>query len=371
MALTDEAILRIKEMILGGQLKPGDRLPREADLAETLGLSRNSLREAVRALALINILDVRQGDGTYVTSLDPHLLLDTLTFVVDFHRDDSVLDFLRVRRILEPAAAAMAAQLVTPDQVRQMQEVVDASRLDATPEDLLTSDIEFHRLVSSASGNSVLASLIEGLSGPTNRARVWRGRTQAGAQERTVREHQAILDALALESAAVLGSSSGGYVAQQLAVMQPERVDALILVGSPLTLQGRPAFADEVDALADPLDEDWVRQSLLWFPLGQAVPGWYLDDRVADGLKMPAHVWKSVLAGLCLAAPPTETGTIHAPTLILWGEEDGLLPRSQQELLAARIPGSVLKTYAGTGHVVLWECPERVAADTRAFLAKL
>lgn len=189
--------------------------------------------------------------------------------------------------------------------------------------------------------------------------------------EDQARDVAAILDALALESAAVLGSSSGGYVAQQLAVMQPERVDALILVGSPLTLQGRPAFADEVDALADPLDEDWVRQSLLWFPLGQAVPGWYLDDRVADGLKMPAHVWKSVLAGLCLAAPPTETGTIHAPTLILWGEQDGFLPRSQQELLAARIPGSVLKTYAGTGHVVLWECPELVAADTRAFLAKL
>jgi len=196
MALTDEAILRIKEMILGGQLKPGDRLPREADLAETLGLSRNSLREAVRALALINILDVRQGDGTYVTSLDPNLLLDALTFVVDFHRDDSVLDFLRVRRILEPAAAAMAAQTVTPEQLQEMQAVIDASHVDSTPEELLTSDIEFHRLVSSASGNAVLASLIEGLSGPTNRARIWRGRTQAGAQDRTVREHQAILDAL-------------------------------------------------------------------------------------------------------------------------------------------------------------------------------
>jgi DNA-binding GntR family transcriptional regulator len=117
MALTDEAILRIKEMILGGQHKPGDRLPREADLAVTLGLSRNSLRGAVRALALINILDVRQGDGTYVTSPWTQLLLDALTFVVDFHRDDTVLDCLRVRRILEPAAAAMAAQSVSPDQV--------------------------------------------------------------------------------------------------------------------------------------------------------------------------------------------------------------------------------------------------------------
>lgn len=197
MALTDEAILRIKEMIVSGQLRPGDRLPREADLAETLGLSRNSLREAVRALALINILDVRQGDGTYVTSLDPNLLLDAMTFVVDFHRDDSVLEFLRVRRILEPAAAAMAAQVVTEDEIAAMQHVIDSSHSDSTPEELLAFDIEFHRLVGTAAGNSVLASLIESLSAPTNRARIWRGRTQVGAQERTAREHQLVLDALA------------------------------------------------------------------------------------------------------------------------------------------------------------------------------
>jgi len=196
VALTDEAILRIKEMIVSGQLKPGDKLPREADLAETLGLSRNSLREAVRALALINILDVRQGDGTYVTSLDPDVLLDALTFVVDFHQDDSVLDFLRVRRILEPEAAAMAARRVTPEDLQVMQDVIDASNTDSRPEDVLALDIDFHRMVGAASGNSVLASLIEGLSSPTNRARIWRGRTEAGAQERTRREHQAILDAL-------------------------------------------------------------------------------------------------------------------------------------------------------------------------------
>jgi len=196
MALTDEAILRIKEMIVSGQLKPGERLPREADLAETLGLSRNSLREAVRALALINILDVRQGDGTYVTSLDPHLLLDALTFVVDFHQDDSVLEFLRVRRILEPAAAAMAAQRVTDEEIQAMQVIIDASHTGSTPEEVLAYDIEFHRHIGAAGGNSVLASLIEGLSAPTNRARIWRGHTQAGAQERTAREHQAVLDAL-------------------------------------------------------------------------------------------------------------------------------------------------------------------------------
>ena len=70
LAVTDEAIEKIKAMITSGALRAGDRLPREADLAADLGLSRSSLREAVRALSLVNILDVRRGDGTYVTSLE-------------------------------------------------------------------------------------------------------------------------------------------------------------------------------------------------------------------------------------------------------------------------------------------------------------
>ena len=213
MALADEAILRIKEMIVTGSLASGARLPREADLASQLGVSRNSLREAVSALSMINILDVRQGDGTYVTSLEPQVLLDTLTFVVDFHRDDSVLEFLRVRRILEPAAAAMAAQQIDDAALAVLQRVVDASSPDAEPEELFALDAEFHRLVGIASGNSVLASLIEGLSGPTNRARVWRGRTEVGAQERTVREHQAILDALAAHAPDVAHAAMVGHVA--------------------------------------------------------------------------------------------------------------------------------------------------------------
>jgi GntR family transcriptional repressor for pyruvate dehydrogenase complex len=213
MALTDEAILRIKAMIVSGQLKPGQRLPPEAALAEQLGLSRNSLREAVRALALINILDVRQGDGTYVTSLEPELLLDALTFVVEFHRDESVLEFLRVRRILEPAAAAMAAMTIGPDELAALEANLRTSSPDADPEDLIKLDIEFHRLVGVASGNQVLASLIEGLSGPTNRARVWRGRTQAGSSERTVNEHRAILEALAAHEPELAHAAMVNHVA--------------------------------------------------------------------------------------------------------------------------------------------------------------
>jgi rifampin ADP-ribosylating transferase len=181
----------------------------------------------------------------------------------------------------------------------------------------------------------------------------------------------AVLDALDVPSAAVVGFSSGGYVAQQLAVAHPDRVAALVLVGCPLSLHGRAPFADEVERLKDPLDEGWVRDSLSWFPLLHDVPQWFLEDRVSDGLKMPAHAWKAILAGLGEATPPTEAGTIHAPTLILWGAEDGLLPRSDQEVLAARIPGSVLKVYRGVAHLVLWECPGQVAEDTTAFLASV
>ncbi|MEV5515369.1 FadR/GntR family transcriptional regulator [Streptomyces flaveolus] len=196
MAVTDEAIEKIKGMIVSGALRPGDRLPKESELAAGLGLSRNSLREAVRALSLIRILDVRQGDGTYVTSLDPPLLLEALGFVVDFHRDDTVLEFLAVRRILEPAATAMAASRIGERELDELGERLDALGDDPSVEELVAADLEFHRAVVGASGNAVLCSLLEGLSGPTARARVLRGLTEEGAVGRALDEHRAILAAL-------------------------------------------------------------------------------------------------------------------------------------------------------------------------------
>ncbi|GAA2980631.1 FadR/GntR family transcriptional regulator [Streptomyces fulvorobeus] len=196
MAVTDEAIEKIKEMIVSGALRPGDRLPKESELAAELGLSRNSLREAVRALSLIRILDVRQGDGTYVTSLDPQLLLEAMSFVVDFHRDDTVLEFLAVRRILEPAATAMAAGLISDAQLDLLGSRLNALGGNPSVEQLVAADLEFHRGIAQSSGNSVLCSLLDGLSGPTTRARVWRGLTQEDAVSRTLHEHRAILSAL-------------------------------------------------------------------------------------------------------------------------------------------------------------------------------
>jgi DNA-binding FadR family transcriptional regulator len=213
MALTDEAIEKVKAMITSGALQAGDRLPREADLAAELGLSRSSLREAVRALSLVNILDVRQGDGTYVTSLDPQLLLEVLSFMVDFHRDGTVLEFLRVRRILEPAATAMAAERITEAESARLRALLDRLGPDPDVDALVASDLEFHRLIAACSQNTVLCSLLETLSGPTTRARVWRGLTQAGTKERTLAEHRAILDALAAHEPEVARSWATVHIA--------------------------------------------------------------------------------------------------------------------------------------------------------------
>lgn len=201
MAVTDEAITKIKDMLISGELKAGDRLPPEKDLSEKLGLSRSSLREAVKALELIRVLDVRRGDGTYVTSLEPQLLTEAMAFVVDLHQGKSVLELFEVRRILEPSAALMAASRITEEQIEALKQGIDGVDRDTSVEDLIAHDLKFHGLIAEASGNSYLCSLLDGLSNSTVRARVWRALTQDHAVSRTLLEHRAIVDALARRDA--------------------------------------------------------------------------------------------------------------------------------------------------------------------------
>jgi pimeloyl-ACP methyl ester carboxylesterase len=139
---------------------------------------------------------------------------------------------------------------------------------------------------------------------------------------------------------------------------------------APFTV-GRPPFADEVDLLTDPVDRAWVEASLEWFPRFHDVPDWYIEDRINAGVRTPAHAWRQSLTGLTTAPPPTETGTITAPTLIIWGDRDELLTRADQEALAAAIPDSRFVVYEGTGHLVLWEQPQRVATDLTSFVTSL
>src|SRR5438093_842630 len=112
---TEAAIKAIRGLIMKGTLPSGARLPAEHELAAQLGLSRNTVREAVRALTTARVLDVRRGDGTFVTSLEPELLLDGIGFAVELMQEERALELLELRRILEPAAAALAAQRASAD----------------------------------------------------------------------------------------------------------------------------------------------------------------------------------------------------------------------------------------------------------------
>lgn len=213
MSVTDDAIEAIKQMIVDGELGPGDRLPREADLAERLGLSRNSLREAVRALSLIHVLDVRRGDGTYVTSLDPSVLMDAMGFVVDFHRDDTVLQFLEARRLIEPAVTGLAAQRMSEVDIGGLEVLLGSLGEAPSVEELVANDLEFHRRIAAGAGNPVLASLVESISGRTQRARTWRGITEEGVLARTLAEHRAIQQALAARQPDVAAALATVHIA--------------------------------------------------------------------------------------------------------------------------------------------------------------
>jgi GntR family transcriptional repressor for pyruvate dehydrogenase complex len=197
MALTDGAIARIRAMIQSGELPPGARLPPEHQLAAQLGISRSGIREAVKVLASARVLDVRRGDGTYVTSLAPALLLEGVGFAVELLQGETLLEVMEVRRLLEPAATGVAAQRISERELDELGDLLQTMRgVAADAEKLMHCDMTFHRAVIMATGNETLTSLLDGLSGRTVRTRIWRGLVLGDVAQKTIDEHEAIYLAL-------------------------------------------------------------------------------------------------------------------------------------------------------------------------------
>jgi len=196
-ALTDQAIAKIKELISSGEFTAGARLPTERELTQRFGVSRSSLREAVRALALVGVLESRVGDGTYVTTLEPDLLLTGIGFVSDLVEAGSLLEIHRVRRILEPAATRLATPRLTDEDFERLRDCLNQMETanDNVPA-FIEADTAFHRVILDACGNSALASLIQNLSSGTLRARLWQSVVARGATEATLSAHRDIYNAL-------------------------------------------------------------------------------------------------------------------------------------------------------------------------------
>jgi GntR family transcriptional repressor for pyruvate dehydrogenase complex len=193
---TEAAIQKMREMIASERLLPGERLPPEAELAASVGASRNTVREAVRALVTARVLDVRRGDGTYVTSLRPELLLDGMTAAVELMHEGFSLELIAVRRILEPAATRLAAEHMDDATIDELEVLLVQLEEAPTEAERIPFDAAFHALVARRSDNATLASMLAAVSSRTVRARAWRGMADREASARTITQHREILEAL-------------------------------------------------------------------------------------------------------------------------------------------------------------------------------
>jgi GntR family transcriptional repressor for pyruvate dehydrogenase complex len=211
--VTEGAIDKIRERIVSGAWGPGDRLPKESELAAELGLSRNSLREAVRALSQLRVLEVRQGDGTYVSSLQPDLLLESTGFVSHLLLGETAIALSEVRRILEAAAAALAAARIDKDGKQELGTSLERMRDAKGVEELVEADVAFHAVIARATGNPVLVSLLASLSTRMMRVRLWHGRTADNALDDTREEHRLIYEAIMLGDPDLARAAATAHIA--------------------------------------------------------------------------------------------------------------------------------------------------------------
>jgi pimeloyl-ACP methyl ester carboxylesterase len=184
----------------------------------------------------------------------------------------------------------------------------------------------------------------------------------------------AFMDGVGVEAAVIAGGSSVGFAARRFAIDHPERTLGLMLLGSPATLQDKQVALEmweaTVSKLTDPIDPGFVRE-FAEKTLAQPVPPAFFEVIVRENLKVPATVWKATFKGLLGDDSFRELQKITAPTLIVWGDQDAFLSRSDQNALSAAIAGSRLIVYPGAGHAVYWEAPDRVASDLVAFVEQL
>ena len=179
------------------------------------------------------------------------------------------------------------------------------------------------------------------------------------------------LDALDIERAVVAGHSGSCLTARRVAIDHPERVAGLVLEASPTTLKGDSGLEGFVEGLVSSLDDPIERafaRSVVTDTSSDQLPPELLDELVDELVKVPAHVWKEMFAALLSYDDLAELDSITVPTLLVWGDADGLVCRDMQHTLAERIQSAELRVYQGVGHTPRWEDPARFAGDVAAFV---
>ena len=209
--LPEEIAARLLDLIKAQQLRPGDKLPAERELAAAMHVSRPVLREALRALSIMNVVEIRQGAGTYITALEPQQLVSHLEFV--FSKDPVALSqVIETRRVVEVGNVRLAAARITPDEVAELTDLL--KQLRATVDDaerFAELDIAFHDAVCAAAGNFLLAQFMRIIN---TLARVSREKTGSAmaTRRRALTDHEAILYALRTKDPAAAAAAMEAHL---------------------------------------------------------------------------------------------------------------------------------------------------------------
>ena len=181
----------------------------------------------------------------------------------------------------------------------------------------------------------------------------------------------ALLDALDIERAAFVGHSFGSFVAREAAIAHPQRVTALVLIGTGFSTSTpvMQSLQAAVRTLPNPIPEPFAREFQASTAY-RALPPEFFDRIVVESLKIPAHLWPVMIDRLLQYDATAALGNVRAPTLMLWGDHDALFSRAEQELTLAALADARLKVYEETGHCPNWERPDDVAADIASFMRK-
>jgi GntR family transcriptional repressor for pyruvate dehydrogenase complex len=164
--LYEQIVQQVEESILKGQLKPGDQLPAERDLAQRFGVSRTAVREAVKALREKGLVEAFTGRGTFVTNGTSQSMRQSLDLIIKISQQEGSLHLAELRRILEPEIAALAAPRIEEQLLTTMREAVAA--MDRNVDDreaYIEADLDFHLALAEAADNPLILALIDSIVG--------------------------------------------------------------------------------------------------------------------------------------------------------------------------------------------------------------
>jgi GntR family transcriptional repressor for pyruvate dehydrogenase complex len=191
--VSEGIIGQIRDLVTSGRLRPGDRLPAERDLARILGVGRSTVREAIRGLESLGILQTRAGEGTFLSAV-PATNTDILTARL-FESWDSQRKLFEVRQVIEPDLAALAARRATADQIAGMQKALaEQEQLILQGGTGIQADTAFHYLLAEAAGNELLLKIMDNLMGLLKETR--ETSLQGDRPPQSLKQHRAILSAI-------------------------------------------------------------------------------------------------------------------------------------------------------------------------------